>query len=248
MTRAQRKSRDSDSKSRPTSRQLAISLSPREQSLLYCELEFALASALNDYLASQFAHGRLAADKLRRVADDWQRKGRPRVVGFRYDLETQLDLVRLHAAGGGEFQFYSRAAASTPAVLGVLDTAKANARVLRVRTFCQPDTVVAKQLLDSQGLFNVLGCPEDQQIKLAEIVAFFKAAVERRRVQAALQEQLNGSAALPGAAATSPVRNSRSPTRQGEDWWGTAPAGQLRGSDPRAAGRMDPAGYDEQEG
>ena len=185
------------------------------------------------------------------MADDWQRKGRPRVVGFRYDLETQLDLVRLHAtggSGGGEFRFYSRAAASVTAVLGVLDTAKANARVLRVRTYCLPDTVVAKQLLDSQGLFNVLGCPEEQQIKLAEVVAFFKAAVERRRVQEQqMLGQQNEVAAMPGAAATSPVRNSRSPTRQGEDWWGTAPAGQLRGSGSRAGG-MDPAGYDEQEG
>lgn len=268
--RAQRKSRESDkdphhnnnsSKTRPTSRHLAISLSPREQSLLYCELEFAIATALNDYITAQFSAGRLEADRLRRVADDWQRKGRPKVVGFRYDMETQLDLVRAHVH---DFKFYSRAAATT-AILGIIDTAKGNARVLRLRTFCQPDTVVAKQLLDSQGLFNILGCPEDQQIKLAEIIAFFKAAIERRRLcdlqerqqqqqqqhqqQQQLQSQQGGHAdAGPGATiaavATSPVRNTRSPM-QTDDWWATTAAaatttGQLRGGN---APGMDPAGY-----
>ncbi|KAH6622767.1 hypothetical protein F5144DRAFT_605310 [Chaetomium tenue] len=263
--RAQRKSRESDNsnnhKSRPTSRNLAISLSPREQSLLYCELEFAIATALNDYITAQFTAGRLEADRLRKVADEWQRKGRPKVVLFRYDMETQLDLVRAHVH---DFKFYSRAAATT-AILGIIDTAKGNARVLRLRTFCQPDTVIAKQLLDSQSLFNILGCPEDQQIKLAEIIAFFKAAIERRRLcdlkerqqqhQQQQQQQQQGGHAGAGAtisavAATSPVRNTRSPM-QNDDWWGATTAatttGQLRGGNAPGAGRMDPAGYDDME-
>jgi hypothetical protein len=188
-------------------------------------------------------------------------------------METQLDLVRLHV---NDFMFYSRLASAT-AILGVIDTAKASARVMRVRTFCQPDTVIAKQLLDAQGLFNILGCPEDQQIKLAEIIAFFKAAVERARVQALRERGLHhhhhqqqqhqqhqqghqqqvggvGASASAAAAATSPVRNSRSPTRQGEDWWGTTAAtaaastmGPLRRSKSHGAGLMDPAGYDSQD-
>ncbi|EAQ84036.1 hypothetical protein CHGG_10440 [Chaetomium globosum CBS 148.51] len=264
--RAQRKSRESDNngnnhKSRPTSRNLAISLSPREQSLLYCELEFVIATALNNYITAQFTAGRLEADRLRKVADDWQRKGRPKVVLFRYDMETQLDLVRAHVH---DFKFYSRAAATT-AILGIIDTAKGNARVLRLRTFCQPDTVIAKQLLDSQSLFNILGCPEDQQIKLAEIIAFFKAAIERRRLcdlkerqqqhqQQQHQHQQQGGHAGPSAAisavATWPVRNTRSPM-QNDDWWGATAAatttGQLRGGNAPGAARMDPAGYDDLE-
>ncbi|KAK4098235.1 hypothetical protein N658DRAFT_228450 [Parathielavia hyrcaniae] len=278
--RAQRKSREPDKSGRPASRQLAISLSPREQSLLFCELEFVLATALNDYITAQFAAGRLEPDRLRKVAEEWQRKGRPRVVGLRYDLETQLDLVRAHVH---DFKFYSRAAATPTAVLGVVDTAKANARVLRVRTFCQPDTVVAKLLLDAQGLFNVLGCPEDQQIKLAEVIAFFKAAMERQRIQALhehqhhqqqqqQQQQQNyqqqhqqhggvvaSSSAAVLSSATSPAWNSRSPTRQGGDWWGTsaaaaaagaganATAGQLKRSKSHGAGKMDPAAYESQD-
>ncbi|GAB1312903.1 hypothetical protein MFIFM68171_03113 [Madurella fahalii] len=185
----QRKSQNSDkptsSKSRPSSRQLAISLTPREQSLLYCELEFAIATALNDYITAEFNAGRLEADKLKRISEDWQRKGRPKVVGFRYDLETQLDLVKMHLH---DFRFYSRMTTAA-GILGVVDTMRGNARVLRVRTFCQPDTVIAKQLIDSQGLFNILGVDEERQVKLAEIVGFFKAGVERERIVAARRLQ-----------------------------------------------------------
>ncbi|KAL2265745.1 hypothetical protein VTJ83DRAFT_6845 [Remersonia thermophila] len=180
--RASRKS----GKGKATASQLAISLNPREQSLLYCELEFVLATALNDYLTAQFNAGRLQADRLSKIAEDWQRKGRARVVGFRYDMETQLDLVRAHLH---DFQFHahgghvfaplapgaSASAASaasaapaggpptTAAILGVIDTAKATARTLRVRTYCAPDRVIAKQLLDCQGLFRLSATPASRR-------------------------------------------------------------------------------------
>jgi hypothetical protein len=111
-------------------------------------------------------------------------------------------------------------------------------------------------------LFNILGCPEDQQIKLAEIIAFFKAAIERRRLhklqelQMQMQQQQGqgqgqgGHGGHSGGGATSPLRNSRSP-RPGDDWWGTTAAaattGQLRGGHMQGAGGMDPAGYDSHE-
>lgn len=243
-TKTQRKSRESDKSSRPPSRQLAISLTPREQSLLYCEFEFILASALTDYITTQFNSGRLEADKLRKIAEDWQRKGRPKVVGFRYDLETQLDLVRMHV---NDFKFYSRVAA-TAGILGIIDTMRANARVLRVKTYCQPDTVVAKQLLDAQGLFNILGCPEEQHIKLVEIIAFFKAAIERERLHV-----LQGTVVAQTGPAE-PLRRSKNQGQvqgQGGDWWGTtspAAAGQGRQTNgSHGAGRMDPADYDSQD-
>lgn len=257
-TKSQRKSRESD-KARPASRTLAISLNPREQSLLYCEFEFVLTAALNDYISAQFNSGRLEADKLRRVAEDWQRKGRPKVVGFRYDMETQLDLVRMHV---NDFKFYSRVAATT-AILGIIDTMKSNARVLRIRTYCQPDTVIAKQLLDSQSLFNILGCPEEQHIKLAEIVAFFKAAIERERLRALQiqqQQQVPASAAAmamaaAGAGPSEPMmRQSKSQGQVDDGWWGTAATahggGGGGGQSRQVAGAshgMDPAGYDSQD-
>ncbi|CAN8103820.1 unnamed protein product [Discula destructiva] len=162
----------------PRVSRLTVSLDPREQSLLYCELEFLLTTALDSYINSQFNAGRLDADKYKKVVDGWQQRGRPKVVGFRYDLETQLDLVLLHSE---DFRFYGKRAGLIAAVNGVLDMMRVDARAMRIRTFCQPDTVVAKQLLDAQSLFNLVGCCEQQQIQLAEVIQFFKVILEREQ-------------------------------------------------------------------
>lgn len=61
---------------------------------------------------------------------------------------------------------------------------KTNARYMRIRTFCQPDSVIAKHVLDSQNLLRLLGSPESLQRPLEEVAQFFKVAVERRRVMA----------------------------------------------------------------
>ncbi|KUI73631.1 hypothetical protein VM1G_09234 [Cytospora mali] len=174
ITSASRKTRDKEQHSS----RLTVSLDPREQSLLYCELEFLLTTALDGYITSQFNAGRLDADKYKKVVDGWQQRGRPKVVGFRYDLETQLDLVLFHSQ---DFRFYGKRAGLIAAVNGVLDMMRVNARAMRIRTFCQPDTVIAKQLLDSQSLFNLIGCCEQQQIQLAEVIQFFKVILEREQ-------------------------------------------------------------------
>ncbi|KAJ4400524.1 hypothetical protein N0V85_005737 [Neurospora sp. IMI 360204] len=170
----QRSSHDSNKPHSP--RTLQISLTPREQSLLYCELEFLLSTLLNTYITTQLSLGLLDLNKARRISDTWQSKGRPRVVSFRYDLETQLDLVRLHV---NDFKFYGPAAANTTAILGIVDGAKTDARAMRIRTFCQPDTVVAKQLVGARALCGLLGAGETEERKLGECIGFFRAVVER---------------------------------------------------------------------
>ncbi|KAI1858639.1 hypothetical protein JX265_010732 [Neoarthrinium moseri] len=160
----------------PGPSRVTISLDPREQSLLYCELEFILSNALDAYIKSQLNGGRLDPDKLKKVADGWASRGRPRVVGFRYDLETQLDLVALHTA---QFRFYGARMISEPAVAGLLATLRNDARTMRVRTLCQPDSVVAKHIVDSQALLQLIGSAESLQISLAEVSQFFKVVLER---------------------------------------------------------------------
>ncbi|KAF5694289.1 hypothetical protein FDENT_1311 [Fusarium denticulatum] len=164
-------------RSRPTS-QVAISLNAREQSLLYCELEFNLNTALNDYITVQLDKGRLVPDKLKKVADAWHNKGRPKVVGFRYDLETQLELINLHV---DDFRFYGRRQADPVEIGGLLHVMKVNARAMCVRTLCQPDSVIAKQLVDTQSTFKILDVPDYQQRALADIAQFFKVIVEREQ-------------------------------------------------------------------
>jgi len=158
--------------------QIAISLSPREQSLLYCELEYHLTGAIHDYITDELERGHLVADNLKKIADFWVSQGRPKVVGFRYDLETQLELVNLHI---NDFNFYGRRQSNPVEIAGLLHCMKVNARQMRVRTFCQPDSVVAKQLVDSQSLFNMINVSRARQVGLAEIAQFFKAIVERER-------------------------------------------------------------------
>ncbi|KAK7948022.1 uncharacterized protein PG986_008908 [Apiospora aurea] len=184
-------------------KRLSISLDPREQSLLYCELEFTLSNALDIYIKTQLNGGRLDPAKLKKVSDGWAAKGRPRVVGFRYDLETQVELVRLHLY---QFRFYHSHYSSynhqshetllggagrsgggggtedsTTAIDAVLYAVKCNARVIRVRTLCQPDSVIAKHVLDAQALLSLLGAAEGMHRALAEVSQFFKVVVERER-------------------------------------------------------------------
>ncbi|KAJ6440836.1 Zn(2)-Cys(6) zinc finger domain protein [Purpureocillium lavendulum] len=158
--------------------QIAISLNPREQSLLYCELEYHLTGAIHDFITGELERGHLVADNLKKIADYWFSQGRPKVVGFRYDLETQLELVSLHV---NDFNFYGRRQSNPVEIAGLLHCMKVNARQIRVRTFCQPDSVIAKQLVDSQSLFNMINVSRARQIGLAEIAQFFKVIVEREK-------------------------------------------------------------------
>ncbi|KAI4593285.1 hypothetical protein KJ359_010013 [Pestalotiopsis sp. 9143b] len=165
---------------------ITVSLDPREQSLLYCELEFALSEALNTYLQSQFNGGRLDPNKLKAVSDKWYARGRPRVLGFRYDLETQLDLISLHS---GEFRFYGVPSGSAASVAGLLAVMKGNARTMRVRHLAQPDAVAAKHILDAQALLRLLGAGENVQLAVAECSEFYKRAVERKKAEAEAAER-----------------------------------------------------------
>ncbi|OAR05901.1 hypothetical protein LLEC1_06658 [Akanthomyces lecanii] len=156
--------------------QLLISLDAREQSLLYCELEYHLTCALNSYISRELEKGRLVPINFKKITDAWYQQGRPRVVGFRFDLETQVDLVALHV---NEFTFCGRRQCSPVEIGSLLHTIKINARAMRIRTFCQPDSVIAKQLADSQSLFDMIGVAGDASRALSEIVRFFKVIVER---------------------------------------------------------------------
>ena len=208
--KSSRRTKDADRGRRRASARIRISLNPREQSLLYCELEFLLTSALDGYINSQFNAGRLDADKYKKVVDGWHQKGRPKVVGFRYDLETQLDLVFLHVQ---EFRFYGDRAGVPAAISGILEMMRTNARSMRIRTFCQPDSVVAKQLLDSQGLLNLIGSADQRQIQLAEIVQFFKIVLEREHMVRDTSETAGGLHQSP--TGKSLVHESAPATRHG---------------------------------
>lgn len=106
---------------------------------------------------------------------------------------------------------------------------KINARSLRIRTYCQPDSVIAKQLVDSQSLCNTIGCSEAQQIAIAEIAQFFKVIVERERAYRAKLDRDNSAHTLPHG--------------QGDRQW--VPSRELiEGADPYGGLHLIPDGYD----
>ncbi|KAK1659295.1 hypothetical protein BDP55DRAFT_563317 [Colletotrichum godetiae] len=224
MSKTTRRPRDMEREAKV--QRVTISLDPREQSLLYCELEFHISNALHAYITNELNHGRLNPDKLKKIADGWTQKGRPRVVGFRYDLETQLDLVHLHI---DEFRFFGRRQGNPTEIAGLLHAMKTNARSLRIRTYCQPDSVIAKQLVDSQSLCNTIGCSETQQIAIAEIAQFFKVIVEREQAYRAELDRDNSAQTLPHG--------------QGDRQW--VPSRELvEGADPYGGLHLIPDGYD----
>ncbi|KAI8958428.1 hypothetical protein F5Y11DRAFT_351558 [Daldinia sp. FL1419] len=158
-------------------RELNITLDPREQSLLYCELEFVLSNALSGYINSQLHLGRLNPHILAKIADAWTQMGRPKVIGFRYDLETQIDMLCEHI---DDFRFYGPHYADKDVIKGRLHGMRINARTMRIRTLCQPDSVIAKHILDAQSLIQLLNSPPELQTSLAEVCQFFRTILEVR--------------------------------------------------------------------
>ncbi|KGQ02715.1 hypothetical protein BBAD15_g12076 [Beauveria bassiana D1-5] len=184
--------------------QLLISLNPREQSLLYCELEYHLTCALNNYISRELEKGRLVPTNFKKITDAWYQQGRPRVVGFRFDLETQVDLVALHV---NEFTFCGRRQCNPVEISSLLHAVKVNARAMRIRTFCQPDSVIAKQLADSQSLFDMIGAAEDAIRALSEIFHFFKVICEREHKVLQQRQKEHGQTTSVGAASPLAKKN-----------------------------------------
>lgn len=95
------------------------------------------------------------------------------------------------------FRFYGAEQMQSPAfITGILQSMKTNARYLRVRTFCQPDSVIAKQVIDALNFVNLLGTPEFLERPIKEVEQFFKAAVEKYKAENVAPAIRQGSARL----------------------------------------------------
>ena len=70
-----------------------VSLTPPEQAKLYSEVELMICATANHFLKHQQYRGRIAPVTLAKVAQGWPSKNRPQVIEFRYDQQTQRDLV-----------------------------------------------------------------------------------------------------------------------------------------------------------
>lgn len=157
---------------------IKISLNPREQSLLYCELEYYLQTALNDFISCELERGHLVPDNLKKISDRWYHEHKSRVVGFRFDIETQIDLILLHA---DTFTFVNQTKSHGSSVKQVLRDMKRAAREMRVRTFCQPDNVIEKILESARALGGIIKVSEAVHEALEEVFYFFRTISGRER-------------------------------------------------------------------
>ncbi|KAF4120973.1 hypothetical protein GMORB2_2459 [Geosmithia morbida] len=160
----------------------AISLDAREQSLLYGEMEFHMTDALNTYMTTQFERGRMSTDKLKKIDDAWRSQSHLPVVGFRYDLATQIDLVTLHK---DHFDFPGFRDDQLNNITHLLRDMGTDARAMSVRTFCLPDSLVARHIIHAQSLFDLVGAAQTKHDALAEIASFFQVCIGRVKAQEA---------------------------------------------------------------
>lgn len=163
-----------------------VTLRPREQGLVLGEIEIMLTEAMSFFLNREDTRHLVDMTKMKHINDQWIAEGNPIPVFFRYNLLTQINICFAHLH---KFIFYSPARNNPAAVAGVLTAARQIARVLSVRSFGQPDSVLAKLIIDSRTLLLLTDEKENaQRLKdLDEVARFFYCIVHREAVIRAFQ-------------------------------------------------------------
>jgi len=176
-----------------------ITLAPYSQGQLYMELELLLTVETNRFILHEFTYGRVSTDSVRKIVDIWRHKGRPQVIGFRYDLATQRDLVILnmdtmHFVGIG---IGSGNGIGHTKLLSVLAAWKKLAKEISIRTFCQPDSAVKKHFWDAEKVLELVDASSDGMMAFQEL---------RAKVLSDLYREERGEGSGAGSRSGSPVR------------------------------------------
>lgn len=134
-----------------------VSLTPPEQAKLYSEVELMICATANHFLKHQQYRGRIAPATLAKVAQGWASKNRPQVIEFRYDQQTQRDLVLYNVKA---FRFHGPDADDPIVLNSMMHAWKHLGKDMSIRTFCTPDSVVRKHMIDINKVLEMLGAPE----------------------------------------------------------------------------------------
>jgi hypothetical protein len=145
-----------------------------------------LAHTANSFLMTQFSHGRMAMDSIKKTVDSWKAKGRPTVLEFMYDQSTQRDLI---AVNQHNFRFYGEKAGDKVRINTTLYNWRQVASFMTLRTFCDADTVILKLLFDIEQILHLLGAREPLLLRLQQIRA---SATETMRVARANDQSCTG--------------------------------------------------------
>lgn len=145
-----------------------ISLSPYAQGDFYMQLELLLNVETNRFLMKQLQFGHISVESVKQIVNTWAHKGRPQVIGFRYDLATQRDLVELNMETLG---FNGVSGLDRVRLISILTTWKTLAREISIRTFCQPDSVVKKHLHDAEKVLELIDAEAESMTAFQDVRA-----------------------------------------------------------------------------
>jgi len=165
---------------------LSVSLGPPEQARIYMEVELMLVHTANNFLMTQFSHGRMAMDSIKKTVDTWKARGRPTVLEFMYDQATQRDLI---AVNQHNFRFYGARAGDGVKINATLYNWRQVASFMVIRTFCDADTIILKLLFDIEQILELLGAREPILKRLRQIRV---STIENMRVARAKDQSSTG--------------------------------------------------------
>lgn len=98
----------------------------------------------------------MTVESLTKVTQYWTTKNRPQVIEFMFDQATQRDLVLYNLK---TFRFYGSNAENVVLMNSMMQSWKALAREMSVRTFCAPDSVIRRHMQDCYKILELLGAP-----------------------------------------------------------------------------------------
>jgi hypothetical protein len=130
------------------------------------ELELSLVTTANAFLMAQFRAARMDMDTVKKAVDDWQAKGRLRVIEFMYDQATQRELV---VSNQDTLRFHGETAGDDIRITSMLYNWKQVASAMAIRTFSDPDTVILKLFFDIEPILELLNATQDVMRKLQQL-------------------------------------------------------------------------------
>ena len=156
----------SKSKSPPKTTRFYVTLTPPQQAKLYSEVELMICATANSFLTLQQDEGRMSIEALSDLLQSWAMKGRPQVIEFMFDQQTQRELIVNNIKS---FRFFGPNAENLISVNSMAHAWKTLAREMNIRTFCSPDAVVKKHLHDSYRVLETLGAPSVTMMAFLEM-------------------------------------------------------------------------------
>ncbi|KAI9723961.1 MAG: hypothetical protein M1812_000679 [Candelaria pacifica] len=166
------------SSKQPVQSKFPVSLNPLAQAKLYSEVELMICATANSFLLNQKRHGLMSIESITKIVDHWKNRGRPQVIEFQFDQQTQRDLVLYNIKA---FRFCGPQADDALAINSMMHSWRSVAKEMSVRTFCTPDSVIRKHMFDIYKILELLGAPEVTFLAFQDISV--KTAIAMRDAQ-----------------------------------------------------------------